>query len=166
MKHPQSSRHWILVALLTLGLGMLAGTANAQQCSFSNDFFCYCDGFNCQVLDWFNCWQCAPFFGSCNCITAAPPAGNISASPATPDCSSGLGTTTISWNTNIGSRNFVAVRVSVDGGSEVVFAGLRGGSAQASWISPGSNYTFSLYDNASSSFLGGNRLAQTIVHCQ
>ncbi len=83
--------------------------------------------------------------------------GSISASPNPIALSSGIGSTTVSWNTNTGADG--QVYVSVSGGSEVLFAQSPSGSSQAPWIAAGSTYTFRLYQGTSHAVV----LAQTTV---
>ena len=55
----------------------------------------------------------------------------------------GLGTTGITWDT--GGNGSGDVRVSVNGGPEVSFAGGERGTRSAPWIQPGGSYVFRLY---------------------
>ena len=67
----------------------------------------------------------------------------ITASPNPVPAGQGNGTTTISWNTGDGS--WAQVYVSVDGGSEALFASAPQGSAAAPWIETGKTFEFRLY---------------------
>lgn len=67
----------------------------------------------------------------------------LSASPNPVPAGSGPGTTTITWNTGDGSVGLVYV--SQDGSPESLFAQGSSGSQSASWITPGSVYSFRLY---------------------
>jgi hypothetical protein len=153
------------IALVLVSLCCFAGEVSAQSCSPGYDFACVCSSF-CVNIDPFDCGGCSQdyFTNTCYCSIAPPPQGIIHASAVT-GCSSGEGTTTITWTTNSTASNTVVVRVYVSG-SEYVFASGRSGSASAPWITPGSTYEFRLYEAASSStYFGGDLLASVQVSC-
>ena len=90
------------------------------------------------------------FFAACeksavNVSTSSPAASTaaISASPNPVPTSQGPGTTTITWNT--GDGNLAQVYVSVDSGSETLFASSPQGSAAVPWIEAGKTFEFRLY---------------------
>lgn len=96
----------------------------------------------------FNAWECLPI---------PDPAGSITASPSTVPVPTGsLGTTRICWNTNVANSQ---VYVSVDGGTETLFAEATSGCQNAPWIQVGPAYDFKLYAGRAHS----NLLAQVRV---
>ena len=69
-------------------------------------------------------------------------APTLSASPNPVPAGEGKGQTTISWNSVDGK-----VYVTMNGGDEMLFAGLPRGSHDANWIEAGSRYEFRLYNS-------------------
>ena len=75
--------------------------------------------------------------------SAAASSAPITAAPNPVPAGQGPGTTTITWNTGDGS--LAQVYVSVDSGSETLFASSPQGSAAAPWIEAGKTFEFRLY---------------------
>lgn len=83
-------------------------------------------------------------------VTGLPSAAAaLSASPNPVPISSGVGPTTLAWNTGDGTPG--QLWVSVDGGAEALFGQGASGSAAAPWIIPGSAYVFRLYQGSARS---------------
>jgi hypothetical protein len=76
-----------------------------------------------------------------------PNNSTITATPNPVSINSGLGATTINWNT--GDNTTGQVYVTRDGGTETLFAQGSYGSQSASWIVAGATYTFQLYKGTS-----------------
>ena len=96
-----------------------------------------------------------PLFFLAACNPSKTPEGNVSsqspgtstatitASPNPVPASQQSGTTTVTWNTGDGSAG--QVYVSVDGGTEALFAAGPSGANAASWIEAGKTFEFRLY---------------------
>lgn len=90
-------------------------------------------------------------------LTAGQRTDTIAADPNPVPAGNGLGRTRISWTTL--DKDDAEVFVSMDGGSERLFAHGPTGSIEVTWIATGSSYEFRLYSREASRRL----LAKTIV---
>lgn len=92
---------------------------------------------------WCPCWYWQFFSGTSSLVTVLTSGPTLIAAPNPVPAGFGLSSTTISWDSGDGSVG--QVWVSVDGGTERLFAQGPTGSAEAPWIRRGHAYLFRLY---------------------